>query len=47
MKVEEAVLDSPSLIVLRVSACRRKATLNCSISELRGCVEVGVWAPRP
>ena len=47
MKVEEAVLDSPSLIALRVSACRRKATLNYNVSELRGCVEVDVCAPRP
>ena len=71
MKVEVAVMGSPSLIVLMVSVdvkpfraqdlcesrggrhglpvpnspyglCGRKATLNCSISELRGCVKVEV-----
>ena len=41
MKVEVAVLGPPSLTVLTVS-CGRKATLNCSISELRSCVKVEV-----
>ena len=36
-----AVLGSPSLTVLMVSE-GRKATLNCSISELRSCVKVEV-----
>ena len=40
MKVEVAVLDSPSIIVLVVSG--RKATLNLEIirSEPRSCVKV-------
>ena len=40
MKVEVAVLGSPSLIVRKV--CGRKATLYCSILELRSCVKVEV-----
>ena len=38
MKVEAAVLDSPSLIVLMVSVDVQKQS-NCSISELRSCVK--------
>ena len=40
MKVEVAVLGSPSVIVRKVSG--RKATLNCSILELRSGVKVEV-----
>ena len=41
MKVEVAVLGSPSLIVLN-GLCGRKATLNESATELRSCVKVEV-----
>ena len=41
MKVKVAVLGSQSLIVLMV-LCGRKASLNCSISELRSRVKVKV-----
>ena len=39
MKVEVAVLDSSSLIVLMVSVVVKQ---HCSISELRNCVKVEV-----
>ena len=42
MKVEVAVLGSPSLIVL-VVFCGRKATLNLDLeAEIRSCVKVEV-----
>ena len=46
MKVEVAVLGSPSLIVRMVSA-GRKTTLNLNLchSELRSCVKVEVAVP--
>ena len=39
MKVEVAVLGSPSLIVLMVSVVVKQ---HCSISEVRSCVKVEV-----
>ena len=39
MKVEVAVLDCPSLIILKVSVDVKQ---HCSISELRSCVKVEV-----
>ena len=52
MKVEVAVLGSPSLIVLTVSVAlgnikvnKKKYIKNIYISELRSCVEVGGGRP--
>ena len=42
MKVEVDVLGSPSPIVLMVSVCGRKATLNRRVSDLGSCVQVEV-----
>ena len=47
MKVELAVLGSPSLIFFMVSAAVKTATLNDESAELRRCVkvEVGILGP--
>ena len=42
MKVEVAVLGSPSLIVLMVSVDEKQHELEQSTPELRGCVKVKV-----